>query len=86
MLDVFPSLIPNPAALVPRDPPLAPSQLDCSDACAVTHCKEVVIDDPTLGLTGKVSCNPLMGMEDSFREGQEEGRGEGEEDWKIRER
>eukprot|EP00960_Hanusia_phi_P003318 97620-Hanusia_phi.AAC.1 len=24
--------------------------LDCSDACAVTHCKEVVVDDPTLGL------------------------------------
>jgi hypothetical protein len=26
-----------------------PMQLDCSDACAVTNCREVIIDDPALG-------------------------------------
>jgi hypothetical protein len=27
-------------------------QLDCSDACAVTNCREVIVEDPTLGLGG----------------------------------
>ena len=27
-------------------------QLDCSDACAVTNCKEVIVEDPTLGVGG----------------------------------
>eukprot|EP00290_Baffinella_frigidus_P041813 CAMPEP_0180294068 /NCGR_PEP_ID=MMETSP0988-20121125/17953_1 /TAXON_ID=697907 /ORGANISM="non described non described, Strain CCMP2293" /LENGTH=91 /DNA_ID=CAMNT_0022270925 /DNA_START=61 /DNA_END=332 /DNA_ORIENTATION=+ len=32
--------------------------LDCSDACAVTNCKEVIIDDPTLGVGGGAAPPP----------------------------
>eukprot|EP00961_Rhodomonas_salina_P145357 1956258-Rhodomonas_salina.1 len=36
---------------------LAHCCLDCSDACAVTHCKEVIVEDPTLGIAS-VSAPP----------------------------